>query len=213
MRTRSSALLIAALCLVTPALIFALTLTGSRSAIILGGVAAAATLGFLLTPELAKLGRRRSLALVAAFALALLPVAMGLGLLEILSRFAVQDVAEDARWRIAGNVWAGIRGYFPVGAGVGAGSSAAMLPMGVFISSAAAAALRFSASMRATKSLVRSWSVRSIVVRPASGKTDSPLGPARASILVRAVSSQKGPWSRSKLAVSFNVRPAESFQE
>jgi O-antigen ligase len=104
---------------IAPALLFALALTGSRSAIILGTISAAATLAFLLTPELAKLGRLRALGAIGAFALALLPVALGLGLLEILSRFAEQDVAEDARWRIAAAVWRGIRSYFPVGAGLG----------------------------------------------------------------------------------------------
>ena len=49
----------------------------------------------MLTPEFAKLGRRRSLALFSAFAVAILPLAMGLGLLQILSRFAEKDIAED----------------------------------------------------------------------------------------------------------------------
>ena len=64
-----------------PALLFGLALSGSRSAIILGSLSALATLAFVLTPELTALGRRRALALAAAFVLALAPVAMGLGLL------------------------------------------------------------------------------------------------------------------------------------
>jgi O-antigen ligase len=123
-RTRSTAFLIAVLGAVAPALLFALALSGSRSAIILGALSAAATLLFVLAPELATLGRRRSLAFIAAFALVLLPLAMGLGLLQILSRFAERDVAEDARWRIAASVWAGIWSYFPVGAGIGTFPSA-----------------------------------------------------------------------------------------
>jgi hypothetical protein len=123
-RTRSTTFLIAVLAGIAPALLFALALTGSRSAIILGAVSAAATLGFVLAPELTALGRRRSLALITASALALLPVAMGVGLMRIMSRFAEQDVAEDARWRIAANVWTGIWSYFPVGAGVGTFPSA-----------------------------------------------------------------------------------------
>ena len=121
--TRSSAFLLAVLGGIAPALLFGLALSGSRSAIILGTLAAVATLG-LLTPELAKLGRRRSLALFSAFAVAILPVAMGLGLLQILSRFAEQDVAEDARWRIAANTMVGIWNYFPFGAGLGTFPSA-----------------------------------------------------------------------------------------
>lgn len=121
---RSSAFVLAVLGGVAPALLFALALSGSRSAIILGTLAAVATLGFLLTPELARLGRRRSLALFAAFAVAILPVAIGLGLLQILSRFAQQDVVEDARWRIAANTMLGIWNYFPFGAGLGTFPSA-----------------------------------------------------------------------------------------
>jgi hypothetical protein len=90
---------------------------------ILGGFSAAATLAFVLTPELTMLGRRRSLALIAAFALALLPIAIGFGLLHILSRFERQDLGEDLRWIIAANTWAGLKSYFPVGAGQGTFSS------------------------------------------------------------------------------------------
>jgi len=123
-RARSPVFLLAVLGGVAPALLFALALTGSRSAIVLGALSAAATLAFVLAPEVARFGRRRSLALIAASALGLLPVAMGLGLLQILSRFAEQDVAEDARWKIAANAWVGIWSYFPVGAGVGTFPSA-----------------------------------------------------------------------------------------
>ena len=118
-QTQSPAFLVAILGAVAPALLFALALTGSRSAIILGGLSAAATLAFILTPELTVLGRRRSLAFIAAFALALLPIAIGFGFLGILSRFEKQDLAEDLRWMIAANTWAGLKSYFPVGAGLG----------------------------------------------------------------------------------------------
>ena len=118
-QTESPAFLVAILGAVAPALLFALTLTASRSAIILGGFSAAATLAFVLTPELTVLGRRRSLALIAAFALALLPIAIGFGLLHILSRFEKQDLGEDLRWTIAANTWPGLKSYFPVGAGLG----------------------------------------------------------------------------------------------
>jgi O-antigen ligase len=118
-RARSPAFLVAIGGCVAPALLLALALSGSRSAIILGSLSALATLAFVLTPELTSLGRRRALALAAAFVLALATVAMGLGLLQIFSRFGEQNLIEDARWRIAANVWAAIWTYFPVGAGVG----------------------------------------------------------------------------------------------
>ncbi len=91
-QTQSPAFLVAILGTVAPALLFALTLTASRSAIILGGFSAAATLAFVLTPELTALGRRRSLAWIAAFALALLPIAIGFGLLHILSRLILSTI-------------------------------------------------------------------------------------------------------------------------
>ena len=118
-RARSPAFLVTIIGCVAPALLFALALSGSRSALILGSVSAFATLAFVLSPELAMLGRRRALAWTAGLVLVLLPISMGLGLLQILSRFGEQTLAVDARWRIAANVWAALWSYFPVGAGVG----------------------------------------------------------------------------------------------
>jgi O-antigen ligase len=118
-RARSPAFLVAIIGCVVPALLFALALSGSRSAMILGSVSAFATLAFVLSPELGALGRRRALAWAAAVALVLLPVAMGLGLLQILARFGEDNLTDDARWKIFANVGAQIWSYFPVGAGVG----------------------------------------------------------------------------------------------
>ena len=76
--TRSSAFLLAVLGGVAPALLFALTLTGSRSADPwrpLGRGDACVR----LDPGARSLGRRRTLALLSGFALAILPMAMGLG--------------------------------------------------------------------------------------------------------------------------------------
>jgi O-antigen ligase len=120
--TQSAAFLAAILGAVASALLFALTLTGSRSAMILGSISVAATLAFVLTPELTTLGRRRSLALIATFALALLPIAIGFGFLNILSRFGKQDLGY-LRDMIAANTWVGLKSYFPVGAGLGTFSS------------------------------------------------------------------------------------------
>jgi O-antigen ligase len=118
-RGRSPAFLVAIIGCVVPALLFALALSGSRSAMILGSISAFATLAFVLGPELAMLGRRRALVWIAAFAVVLLFVSMGLGLVQILSRFGEQNLTADARWTIFANVWDGIWTYFPVGAGVG----------------------------------------------------------------------------------------------
>jgi len=49
---------------------------------------------------------------------------MGVGLLQILSRFAEKDIAEDYRWRFAANTLVGIWNFFPFGAGLGTFPSA-----------------------------------------------------------------------------------------
>ena len=121
-RTPSPAVFFAILGTVASALLLALTLTGSRSALTLGSISAAATLALVLTPELTVLGRRRSLALIAAFAVALLPIAIGFGFLNIFTRFGRQDLAY-LRDMIAANTWIGLKSYFPVGAGLGTFSS------------------------------------------------------------------------------------------
>jgi len=118
-RARSPAFVVLTVGCIAPALMFALALTGSRSAIILGSLSAVATLVFVLAPERSIIGPRRAVALAAVFVLTLLPVAIGLGLLQILSRFAEQSVVDDARWRISASAWAGLWSYFPVGAGIG----------------------------------------------------------------------------------------------
>jgi hypothetical protein len=117
-QTPSPAILVAVLGAVASALLFALTLTASRSAVILGGISAVATLAFVLTPELTALSPRRSLGLIVAFALALLPIAIGFGFLNIFTRFGAQDLGY-LRDMIAANTWAGLKSYFPVGAGLG----------------------------------------------------------------------------------------------
>jgi O-antigen ligase len=105
--------------LVVPALLFGLALSGSRSAIILGAVSILATILLILGPEISRWGRRRTLWLVAFLALALIPLMGGLGLMTILVRFSTKDVAEDARWIIAGETWRAILAYAPFGTGVG----------------------------------------------------------------------------------------------
>jgi O-antigen ligase len=118
-RARSGAFLVLTVGCIAPALMFALALSGSRSAIILGSLSAVATVVFVLTPERSIIGRRRALAVAAVFALILFPLAAGLGLLQILSRFGEKSVVEDARWHMYASTWTGLWSYFPVGAGVG----------------------------------------------------------------------------------------------
>jgi hypothetical protein len=119
LRPRSSPLAIALIGGVAPALLFGLSLSGSRSAIVLGGLSLAATLPLLLAPELGR--PRRSAFVVFATVLAIvLPSLMAeLGMLQIPERFSGADIAGDARWTIAASAFAGAASVFPFGAGVG----------------------------------------------------------------------------------------------
>jgi hypothetical protein len=119
LRLRSLVFLLAAFGVVIPALLFGLTLSGSRSAVILGSIALIAAVPVLLGPEIAKWGKNRALAVAAVMAIGIIPLMGGLGLTAILTRFATQDVAEDLRWVIAAETWRGILNYLPFGAGVG----------------------------------------------------------------------------------------------
>lgn len=96
-----------------------LSLSGSRSALLLGVLSAGLTAVFILRSEISKIGRRRGMLVAVGLLLLLIPLASGMGLLAILERFGKQDVAEDARWVLAGNTWRAIWNYFPFGSGFG----------------------------------------------------------------------------------------------
>jgi hypothetical protein len=119
LRLRSPAFLLSVFGVVVPALLFGLTLSGSRSAVILGALSLIVTVPILLDPEIAKWGRNRALAVAAAMAIVIIPLMAGLGLMTILTRFATKNVAEDARWVIAAETGRAILNYLPFGAGVG----------------------------------------------------------------------------------------------
>ncbi|MGO8831543.1 MAG: hypothetical protein ACLQE9_01835, partial [Roseiarcus sp.] len=118
-RLRSHALSLAILGGVAAALLFGLSLSGSRAAIIFGGVSILATVAMVLRPEVARFGRRRAIWLVVGLGLMLLPLLLGLGLLAILERFATQDLVEDSRWTLAAVTWRALWSYFPFGSGFG----------------------------------------------------------------------------------------------
>jgi hypothetical protein len=119
LRLRSLAFLLFVFGVVIPALLFGLTLSGSRSAVILGGLSLIAVVPILLGPEIAKWGRNRALAVAAVVSIVIIPLMAGLGLMAILTRFTTQNVAEDARWVVAAETWRAILNYLPFGAGVG----------------------------------------------------------------------------------------------
>jgi len=116
---RSYALSLTILGVVVAALLFGLSLSGSRAAIILGGLSIVATLALMLRPEIAKLGRRRAFGLAIGLGLMLLPLMLGLGMSAILERFATQDVVEDSRWTLTAVTWRALWSYFPFGSGFG----------------------------------------------------------------------------------------------
>lgn len=119
LRLRSPAFLLSVFGVVIPALLFGLTLSGSRSAVIFGALSLIASVPFLLGPEIAKWGRKRTLAVVAVVAVVIIPLMAGLGLMVILARFTTKSVAEDARWVVAAETGRAILNYLPFGAGVG----------------------------------------------------------------------------------------------
>jgi O-antigen ligase len=119
LRVRSFAFLLAVFGIVVPSLLFGLSLSGSRSAVIIGALSLFATAPLILGPEIARLGRRRMFGLAAVLALTLIPLMSGLGLMLIFSRLTTQDVVEDVRWVIAAETWRAILSYFPFGSGLG----------------------------------------------------------------------------------------------
>ena len=119
LRPRSPPFVIALIGGGVPALLLGLSLSGSRSAVVLGGLALAATLPLLLAPELARPRRPRFVALVPVLAIALPPLMAEVGMPQILARFSEIDIAEDARWTVAASAFAGAASAFPFGMGVG----------------------------------------------------------------------------------------------
>jgi MFS family permease len=119
LRLRSLAFFLSVFGVVIPALLFGLTLSGSRSAVILGALSLIAAVPMLLGPETARWGRKRTFAVAAVVAIVIIPLMGGLGLMAIFTRLATQDVAEDVRWILAAETGRAILNYFPFGAGVG----------------------------------------------------------------------------------------------
>lgn len=101
-------------------LVLGLSLTGSRTALILGGVALASVA--FVTPRAWFQGmaaRRRGWIWGAVATLVTLPVALGIGLSAILSRFESQDILEDARFGLLPAALRALRASFPFGSGAG----------------------------------------------------------------------------------------------
>ena len=101
-------------------LVIGLSISGSRTALILGIVAVVLSVLFVARRELNELIRgRRALAALGVSALLIIPLAMGAGLLAIFQRFDTQDLVEDGRWTFAKITWDAIVSFLPVGAGLG----------------------------------------------------------------------------------------------
>lgn len=102
------------------AFVLGLSMSGSRSALILGGAAMAASALYVARTQIRALMQGKS-AIVAAAGAALLtiPLALGVGLTTILARFEAEDFAADGRWTFADVTLGAIKSYFPFGAGLG----------------------------------------------------------------------------------------------
>lgn len=101
-------------------MILGLSISGSRSALVLGPLALLASALYVAKTEVRELLKGRGGLVVAGVAILLvLPIALGAGLLAIFQRLEMQDLADDDRWTFAQVTLEAIRAYFPVGAGLG----------------------------------------------------------------------------------------------
>lgn len=100
--------------------VLGLSLSGSRTALLLGGVSLALTCFFILRAYIGEFASRTRIVVFGALGgLLILPVALGVGLSTILARFETQDVLEDARWSLLPGALRALRAVFPPGSGMG----------------------------------------------------------------------------------------------
>lgn len=101
-------------------LVLGLALSGSRSAVLLGGAAIVASGVYVARTEVLALIKGRlswiGIALIVSLSL---PLAMGVGLLAILRRFDAEDILDDSRWTFLQVSWDAFKSHFPTGAGLG----------------------------------------------------------------------------------------------
>ena len=101
-------------------MILGLSISGSRSALILGAAAIAASALFVARTEIREMMRGRLALVGAGLAVVLvIPLSLGVGLLAILKRFEAQDLAGDGRVTFAKVTLDAIAAFFPFGAGLG----------------------------------------------------------------------------------------------
>jgi len=101
-------------------LLLGLTLSGSRTVILLGPLAILISyLWFGRGIMTFAFGARFRIAGVLAAVLLIAPLALGVGVLRIFSRFETQDVTEDLRWTMAAATWRAAIAVFPFGTGLG----------------------------------------------------------------------------------------------
>ena len=101
-------------------LVLGLSMTGSRTALVLGGLSLLATYFLILRKTLDALSLRSAGWPIAALtAMIVLPLASGLGLFTIVDRLDAEVVAGDARWAILASSRAALEAYAPLGSGIG----------------------------------------------------------------------------------------------
>lgn len=111
---------VAALAVAAFGYLVGLAISGSRTALALGGVSLLASAIFVARETLALyLSRARLAAAAAVAAFAVTPVLLGVGLLTILRRIEEQDLLEDTRWKILPATLEVLKKYAPFGSGLG----------------------------------------------------------------------------------------------
>lgn len=97
-----------------------LSISGSRTAVILGVLSLVLSLTLVARKTVGGLLSRASGKLIAAVAVViLLPILLGIGLFQIFLRLGNQDPIEDLRYQMYGTLFALIRNYMPFGSGFG----------------------------------------------------------------------------------------------
>jgi O-antigen ligase len=97
-----------------------LTMTGSRSALILGLIASVLTSALIMRNRVSELIRRKVWIYIAVgFLLMASLLAISFGLLNLLSRFEGDKIASDARWLVARISLEAAIAFFPFGSGLG----------------------------------------------------------------------------------------------
>jgi O-antigen ligase len=101
-------------------LLVGLSISGSRTAILLGSISFILSLMMIANKTVARLlSKGTGKALASLSFIILVPVLLGVGLFQIFVRIQTQDPFEDLRYKILGTLYTLVRDLFPFGSGFG----------------------------------------------------------------------------------------------